>query len=162
MDGNSDLVAGIRAHASLRWSRIVAAPMTSPEDVRTLEAWAWTVGVSRGALRAWCHAAGELPRCSLDLARALRGVALGRRLGWDPWNLFDIVDPRTMHAFLGRCGMSADAPPVSAIEFCAQVPLIRHEHNRRALLAVVRDVSLACLGASLSESEPVSGRVRER
>jgi len=125
---------GIQHHASLRWAKAVAAATDSPMDLRTLAAWGHAIGASRGAIRAWCHAAGESPHASLDLTRMLRAVILSQAEGWDPWNLFDIVDERTMRVFLRRCRVSlSDNHPPTVKAFLGEQRLISCAVNLRTL-----------------------------
>lgn len=92
-------------HASERWASAIVRGIESRRDPRTLAAWGQAIGASRGAIRAWCYAAGERPRDSLILTRALRATRVGDGIAWDPWNALDIVDERSMRAFLRRCGL---------------------------------------------------------
>ena len=92
-------------HASERWAAAIVKGMESRGDPRTLAGWGRAIGASRGAIRAWCYAAGEKPCDSLVLTRALRATRVCGASSWDPWNALDIVDERSMRAFLRRCGL---------------------------------------------------------
>lgn len=106
---------GLVAHAAHRWARVVLAVKPLNQDPRTLAAWGRAVGVSPGALKIWCRNAGVTAKDSLDLARLLRGASYAQQKGWNAYELFDIVDPRTLTRLLSRAGISAlplPPPPV--------------------------------------------------
>jgi hypothetical protein len=98
---------GAVAYAARRWARIVAAVRLLSEDPRTLEGWSRAVGVSRGALKMWCQVAGVTAKDSLDLARLLRGAEFSHERPRNPFDVFDIVDPRTFTRLLIRADLSA-------------------------------------------------------
>jgi hypothetical protein len=91
-----------------RWAAAVVAAVRCDRDPRTLAAWAASVAASRGALRAWCHAAGVSPRSSLDFARFLRAICRSPRTVDDPLALLDWIDPRTVTRMLSRGGVSSE------------------------------------------------------
>jgi len=94
------------SHAAERWATVVVLIVSSPADPKTLEAWARHVGASPGALRVWCRAARVRPKAALDCGRLLRAVVLARATGkWDPQNLLDVIDHRTLTALLDRGGL---------------------------------------------------------
>jgi hypothetical protein len=100
---------GISAHAAERWSRAVLAVLESPSDPRTLDAWSRIAGAATSTLRTWCIAAHCKPKASLDLARVLRAVQIANREGeWDPTNLLDVTDSRTLARLLVRAGVSPE------------------------------------------------------
>jgi hypothetical protein len=68
--------------------------------------WGKTIGVSEGALRDWCRVAHCRPKSSLDLARLLRAIVQSQDYGWDPFNLLDVANERTMRNLLQRGGLS--------------------------------------------------------
>lgn len=129
---------GFRSHAAVRWADAIAGALASPSDPKTLGAWSRAVGASPSSLRAWCRAAGESCHATLDLVRVIRGMALAEVIGWNPWNLFDIVDERTMRAFHQRCGLCRPDVAPRVPEFIATTRLIKHDANRDALLLRLR------------------------
>jgi hypothetical protein len=93
------------SHAAARWAQSVVRVLDCPFDPKTLALWAQAVGVSEGALRDRCRAARCRPKQSLDFARLLRAVTQSQRRGWDPFNLLDIVNQRTMKNLMSRGGV---------------------------------------------------------
>lgn len=94
------------AHAADRWARAVAGVLDSPVDPKTVAMWGKAIGVSEGALRDWCRVAHCRPKSSLDLARLLRAIVQSQEYGWDPFNLLDVANERTMRNLLERGGLS--------------------------------------------------------
>jgi hypothetical protein len=90
--------------ASLRWAQIVVATVHLRSDVRTLDDWATAVGKSRGALKSWCAAAGVSAKTSLDFARLLRTVVQYPGREWNPYDVLNVIDPRTLRRLLERTG----------------------------------------------------------
>lgn len=94
------------AHAADRWAKAVAGMLDSPFDPKTVAMWGKAIGVSEGALRDWCRVAHCRPKSSLDLARLLRAIVQSQKYGWDPFNLLDVANERTMKNLLQRGGLS--------------------------------------------------------
>lgn len=94
------------SHAADRWARAIAGMLDSPFDPRTVAMWGKAIGVSEGALRDWCKVAHCRPKSSLDLARLLRAIVQSQESGWDPFNLLDVANERTMRNLLERGGLS--------------------------------------------------------
>jgi hypothetical protein len=93
------------SHSADRLAKAIVLATNSPGDPRTLTAWGQQVGVSRGALRVWCEAAGVSGRSSLDFLRVLRAVVLSRNQTWDLLSLLDVVDQRSLLKLLDRGGV---------------------------------------------------------
>ena len=103
-------------HAADRWAQAVTAILDCPFDPKTVAMWAKTIGVSEGALRDWCRLARCRPKNSLDFARLLRAILQSKEYGWDPFNLLDVANERTMKNLLRRGGLSdllSTGPPVT-------------------------------------------------
>lgn len=96
--GDGDAVS----HSAARVAHAIILATTSPTDVRTLNAWGQRVGVSRGALRVWCQAAGVSARSCLDFMRVLRAVLVADAGPWDLLSILDVVDKRTLTQLLER------------------------------------------------------------
>ena len=94
------------AHAADRWAQAVAGILDCPFDPKTVAMWGRVIGVSEGALRDWCKVAHCRPKSSLDFARLLRAVVQSQEYGWDPFNLLDVANERTMTNLLRRGGLS--------------------------------------------------------
>jgi len=94
------------SHAADRWAQSVIRVIDCPFDPRTVALWAQAIGVSEGALRDRCRAARCPPKRSLDFARLLRAVVQSQQHGWDPFNLLDIVNERTMRNLMSRGGVA--------------------------------------------------------
>lgn len=93
------------SHAAERLANAIVMATSSPADPRTLAAWGQRVGVSRGALRVWCAAAGVSARSSLDFLRILRAVIQTQNGAWDLFGVLDIVDERSLARLLHRGGI---------------------------------------------------------
>jgi hypothetical protein len=93
------------SHAADRVANAILLATGSPSDVRTLNAWGQQVGVSRGALRVWCKAAGVSARSCLDFLRVLRAVIVSEHRPWDLLNILDVVDQRSLAQLLDRGGI---------------------------------------------------------
>ena len=94
------------AHAADRWARAVVGILDCPFDPKTIAIWGKAIGVSEGALRDWCKVAHCRPKSSLDFARLLRAIVQSQEHGWDPFNLLDVANERTMRNLLQRGGLS--------------------------------------------------------
>ena len=94
------------AHAADRWARAVAGILECPFDPKTIAMWGKAIGVSEGTLRDWCKVAHCRPKSSLDLARLLRAIVQSEEHGWDPFNLLDVANERTMKNLLQRGGLT--------------------------------------------------------
>ena len=92
-------------HAAERWAEAVTGILDCPFDPRTVAKWAKAIGASEGALRDWCKVARCRPKTSLDFARLLRAVVQSQEHGWDPFNLLDVANERTMRNLLRRGGL---------------------------------------------------------
>jgi hypothetical protein len=97
----------VRSHAADRLAKAMVVVTASPDDPRTLTAWGQYIGVSRGALRVWCRAAGVSARSCLDFVRLLRAVLRSTDGTWDLFNTLDVVDPRSLNRLLERGGVRA-------------------------------------------------------
>jgi hypothetical protein len=96
---------GVVSHAAARLASAIVVATASPTDPRTLTRWGQAVGVSRGALRVWCKAAGVQARQCLDFLRVLRAIVQSTDRDWDPFNLLDVVDQRSLVRLLNRGGV---------------------------------------------------------
>ena len=92
-------------HATDRWAQAVTGILDCPFDPKTVAMWAKEIGVSEGALRDWCRVARCRPKSSLDFARLLRAIVQSQEYGWDPFNLLDVANERTMKNLLRRGGL---------------------------------------------------------
>ena len=128
----------ILSHSAERLATAIVVATRSPSDPRTLAGWGQTVGVSRGALRVWCKAAGVPARSCLDFVRVLRAVVLSDSHGWDLFSTLDVVDGRTLIRLLDRGGMrdlARCAKPPAVGEFLASQSFLG---NRQVVEAVSR------------------------
>jgi CheY-like chemotaxis protein len=128
-----------RAHAAARVAGALIRILDSPEDPRTIQAWARCAFASPGALRNWCRTAGLRPRQSLVFGRMLRAVIRGKAGCHKPENLLAVVDRRTLFGLFRYAGfdMQNDLPP-TVEEFLRQQVLIR---DPDALLEIRRALS---------------------
>ena len=137
------------SHSAERVAHAIVLATGSATDVRTLNAWGQRVGVSRGALRVWCQAAGVSARSCLDFMRVLRAVVVADAGSWDLLSILDVVDKRTLTQLLDRgnvrelCG--ASRPSVQ--EFLKRQEYIRDER-------IVDAVALKLSGGTRRGAEP--------
>ncbi len=128
------------AYAAERWARAVVAVIDSPDDPRTLDAWARVAAAGRGTLRSWCRAAQVPAKASLDFARLLRAVIRSQGTVWDPQNTLDIVDTRTLKRLFERGGL-LDVKPQglapSCESFLSRQRLVPHATVLRAVAALI-------------------------
>jgi hypothetical protein len=100
---------GYRKHASERWTAAVEAVRFATQDPKNLKGWARTAGASVSTLRSWCNAAGCNTRVSLCLARLLRAARIANCVQrWEPYDVLDVVDQRTLKRLLREGGLSTD------------------------------------------------------
>ena|SRR5690349_9326037 len=124
-------------YAARRWADSVLAVIDSETDPRTLQMWARCAGASVGALRARCRAAGVATRDSLYFARILRAVVLAHATAyWEPMNLLDIADSRTLRRVFIRSRLRESGPPPALETFIAMQGFVTSPHN----LAEIRDL----------------------
>jgi len=90
------------SHSAQRLADAIVLATNSTRDPRTLTAWGQSIGVSRGALRVWCTAAGVSARSSLDFLRILRAIIRSEHDSWDLLSLLDVVDQRSLMRLLDR------------------------------------------------------------
>jgi hypothetical protein len=100
--GNVGSEPAVVSHSADRLARAIVVATSSPTDPRTLAAWGQAIGVSRGALRVWCQAAGVPARSCLDFVRVLRAVILSQNHAWDLFGTLDVVDKRSLIRLLDR------------------------------------------------------------
>ena len=127
-------------HAAERWAQAVAGILDSPSDPKTVGMWAKAIGVGEGTLRDWCRAAHCRPKPSLDCARLLRAIVQAQAHGWDPFNLLDVVNERTMKNLLRRGGVSdllSSEPPLTPRAFLTAQHYIADAVALEALSAAV-------------------------
>lgn len=144
----SRLTVPSQAHLARRRSpsQAIVLGTRSPRDPRTLAAWGQAVGISRGALRAWCGAAGVSARSCLDFLRVLRAVTLSRALGWELLSVLDVVDRRSLGPLLKRGGVQKllQGEQPTAMEFMAAQQYLKNEpllHAINRLLQVAATIS---------------------
>lgn len=89
-----------------RWAMLVLKGCESGADLKTISAWARTVGMSYSCVREACDLLGFSPHDSRDLTRALSAVMKARFHRCSPEVFLDIHDARTMRAFCGRAGFA--------------------------------------------------------
>lgn len=118
------------SHSAERVANAIVLATNSPIDLRTLNAWGQHVGISRGALRVWCKAAGVSARECLDFLRVLRAVIVSETQPWDLLSILDVVDARSLAQLLARGGVRelgrAKQPPTVA-EFLARQRFLRDD-----------------------------------
>jgi len=93
------------ASAAEEWARLVLRASESPHDVRTLDDWARTVGLSPSSLRERCRVLGVTAHDARDLARVLRARLRAHAAIDDPAALLQVGDERTLRRLLARAGL---------------------------------------------------------
>jgi hypothetical protein len=129
----------------------VVGILDCPFDPKTIAMWGKSIGASEGALRDWCKVAHCRPKSSLDFARLLRAIVQSREYGWDPFNLLDVANERTMRNLLERGGLSdllRTNSPVTLRGFLLEQRF------------VTNDVALKALAQSLEPRTTEPGSVR--
>lgn len=123
------------SHSAERVATAIVLATTSAGDLRTLQAWGDHVGVSRGALRMWCKAAGVSARACLDFLRILRAIVASQDGHWDLPGLLDVVDQRSLTQLLDRGGVRelGRGPHPSIEDFLTRQRFIRDERLVRAV-----------------------------
>lgn len=137
-----DPSAPVVAHSADRLARAIVLATHSPNDPRTLTSWGQQVGVSRGALRVWCKAAGVSARACLDFLRVLRAVVLASHQAWDLRSMLDVVDQRSLLNLLDRGGvreLCRDTPPTVDVFMARQQFIVDHQLRE----AVIRHLQAA-------------------
>ena len=116
--------------ASTRWAAYVLKAVDSPEDPKTLSAWARCSCVSYTALREACYLLGIQPEDARDFARALRVVVAVSRTRAKLTTLLDTPDRRSLRAFCQRTGVTtATSQVVTLDEFLPSQTLIPRDNE---------------------------------
>jgi hypothetical protein len=111
-------------HAARRWAHAIIGLLEAQSDPRTLNHWGRIVGAAPGTLRGWCRMAGISSKNSLVLARLLRAVTQAQSRGWNPEQLLDVVDPRTLARMLSAGGLAHAAQGATIHELLARQSLV--------------------------------------
>ena len=115
--------------SSTRWAAYVMRAVESPEDFKTLSAWARRAGVSYTTLREGSYLLGIQPEDARDFARALR-VVVGLSRGSNLVALLDTSDRRSLRAFCLRAGLSPATPQAMTVRaFLRGQTLIARENE---------------------------------
>jgi CheY-like chemotaxis protein len=122
-----------QSHAAVRWARAVVGVLGTRTDPRTLREWGRVVGAAAGTLRGWCRTAGTPAKQSLDFARLLRAVSQAESRGWQPEQLLNVVDGRTLTRLLRLGGLDRAPQPVSIRQFLARQSLVSERSALDAL-----------------------------
>ena len=101
----------------------------SPEDPKTLSAWARCAGVSYTTLREACYLLGIQPEDARDFARALRVVVAVSRTRGKLTTLLDTSDRRSLRAFCQRTGVAPTSQVVTLDEFLRNQMLIPRDNE---------------------------------
>lgn len=125
-----------RPHAAERWAHAVVGLLHSESDARSIDTWGRAVGISRGALRTWCSAAGVPAKNSLDLARLLRSVMLSQGGPWDLFNTLDVIDSRTLRRLMIRGGIAEFRNRLQAPDVRSFLATQRFVRDKAALSAL--------------------------
>jgi hypothetical protein len=98
---------GAVGHSSTRWAVVIVDSIAAKCDPKTTSAWARSLGRSTTSLRAICRSVRVECRRSRDLARLLRAVALSKAHRWEPYEVLDVIDSRTMARLLSSGGLKS-------------------------------------------------------
>jgi hypothetical protein len=124
-------------HAADRWARLAYLVTQAPNDLKTIGAWARYVGISAPALKERCRSVQARPKAALDFARVLRALMQARLRGrWDPDNLLDIVDHRTLARLLAQAGIPESVDPTAPRSIERFLAVQRFVANDLAITAI--------------------------
>lgn len=113
-------------------------------DIRTIDEWGYAIGMSRGTIKCRCANAGVTARDSLAFARLLRAVMQHADGRWNPRDLLDILDPRTLRRLLDRAHIDpATERAPSVDQFLQQQTLVTPQPLMAALRAHLEELPAA-------------------
>jgi hypothetical protein len=128
-------------HAASRWAKVTVGAIDCEADPKTLMAWGQAVGVSCGALRIWCRAAGVAPRDALYFCRMLRAMSLRQVEELALENILDVIDQRTLRKLLTRAGLRGNVAPSAEpnlLTFITRQTFVTNPNNIEAVLTELR------------------------
>lgn len=149
-------------HASERLARAITAGLRSSQDLRSVRAWARTIGASTPTLRCWCRTAHERPKRVLDCMRLLRAVMAMEDGPADLFEILDIIEPRTLMRMLQRGGVrelfSTRSPTIA--EFLSSQQFLSNPGVVRALMGILSVSTSVAIDSARSEVLSSAGTVR--
>jgi CheY-like chemotaxis protein len=89
-----------------RWAAFIMHVVESAYDLKTIDAWAQSVGASRSVICECCRLVHVVPHDARDFARMLRAVRSGGR-EWQPEAALDCADSRTLNKLIARAGLAS-------------------------------------------------------
>jgi ActR/RegA family two-component response regulator len=116
-DLRSSSVCPATPHTPLeRWHTFVVRLVTAQQDLKSMDAWAKHLGVSRSVLSECCRLVNVAPHDARDFARMLRAISrCGRE--WKPETVLDVADSRTLKKLETRAGLKGGrGAPTPTIE----------------------------------------------
>jgi len=122
--------------AAERWALHVLKGCRSSADLKTLQQWALSAGVSYTSLRESCRLVGIRPHDARDFTRVLRAVIKSHRQQCAPELLLDVSDSRTLATLFERAGITARPRPagITIEEFFAGQQFVPRQHTGLAFL----------------------------
>jgi ActR/RegA family two-component response regulator len=131
-------------YAASRWAQAVAGLLPLPHDVRNIEQWGRAIGASPGALKNWCLVARLPARRSLILGRLLRAVVRSEGRPWEPHQVLNVAEPRTLDHMLAIGGLSRRMLQPSVAHVLAHQRAITDPLAIEALRAAIHARRLGC------------------
>ena len=107
-----------------RCIRVVTAVLNLQDDTPTLAVCSRAIGISRGTIKTWCAAAGVKPKDLLDLARILRALSTNSVGQWNPYEVLNVVDSRTLRRLVDRAGVDFSNRQVAPARFLLTQQLV--------------------------------------
>ncbi len=103
--------------AAERWAQLVLNACSADSDLKTLNLWARSVGVSRTSLCDSCRMVQVEPREARDLARILRACRVAAKECVHLESILDVRDSRTLVKLLSKAGLKGPTPTTSSLTF---------------------------------------------
>ena len=121
-----------------RWALHVLKGCESTKDLRTIEDWAFFIGVSYSSLRESCHLLGIQAHDARDLMRMLRVVLRCGTHRCSPEVMLDVSDGRTLDKLMRRAGFDrANAGSFTPEQFLLHQHFVSQEHAALRILSLL-------------------------
>jgi hypothetical protein len=103
---------GTPQSAATRWAALVLSTIDVEDDPKTILQWARSIGLSRSVLCERCRLVRIPTHDARDFARLVRAICRSGDV-WQPENILDLADTRTLRKLLSRAGLSdlRNGPP---------------------------------------------------
>jgi hypothetical protein len=129
-------------YAARRLAEVIVQGCFAAKDPNTIAGWSRVAGRSPSTMRACCRAAGARPKEALDFARVLRAARLRQaHPDWEPGDLLDICDARTLARLLRRGDISNlfEITPVPLEALCRCQHFVTKERVIQEVVGLLND-----------------------